>query len=74
MDRNEFLFTMGTIPTEMTETDEMLAQNIHRFAQSASFIEASMVGGKITPSEAMARVKDLYKTLKTNNKNLKKKS
>ena len=33
-----------------------------------------MVGGKITPAEAMARVKDLYKTLKTNNKNLKKKS
>ena len=31
MDKNEFLFTMGTIPTEMTETDEMMAQNIHRF-------------------------------------------
>ena len=72
MDKQEFLFTMGAIPVDMSETDEMLATNIHRFSQQASFIEALMVGGKITPAEAMKRVKDLYKNLKATNKHLKK--
>ena len=30
-----------------------------------------MIGGKMTPEEAMNRIKDGYKELKSNNKNLK---
>ena len=72
--RKEFLFVVNPSIADEVGADVELAQNIHLFAQQASYIEASMVGGKITPVEAMQRVKDLYKHLKSTNKSLKKKS
>jgi hypothetical protein len=68
---DKYSFAVTSCPADLSEEDEMLAENIHNFAHMASFIEASMVGGKITPKEAMKGMKDLYKTLKHNNKNLK---
>ena len=63
---------MGTIPTEMTETDEMLAQNIHRFARQHHSLSINGWWEDYT-IRGNVRVKT-SKTLKTNNKNLKKKS
>ena len=69
--RERFSFAVTSCPADLSELDEMMAENIHRFSQAISYVEASMIGGKMTPEEAMHRIKDGYKALKSNNKNLK---
>ena len=72
--RKEFRFIANPSISDNVGVDVELAQHIHLFAQQVSYTEASMMGGKITPVEAMQRFKDLYKHLKSINKTIKKKS
>lgn len=44
--------------------------NLHRFSQQLSFIDAAVCGGKMSHKEASRRVKDLYKSWKSANKSL----
>ena len=77
MDREieTFLFAGAPIQKEdATANDQARSDRLNIFATKIGYLYSSVVGGKIDPSEADQRVKDLYKEWKTSVKKLKKES
>mgnify|MGYP000161305259 CR=1 FL=1 len=68
--KEEFLFAKGTIQGDATFLDIARADNLNRFTTKMTFINAAVMGGKLTTEEAGRRGKDLYKVWKDANKSL----
>lgn len=64
----EYLFAAGT---KVKGKDVEAIANLNRFANQLSYLNASVVSGRMTAKEAEKRVKDLYKQWKSSNKLLK---
>ena len=46
------------------------SDNLHRFSTQLSYLDAALVGGKLTQKQAVQQVKDLYKAWKESNKGI----
>jgi len=64
----EYLFATGT---KAERKDVEAIANLDKFANQLSYLNASVVSGRMSPKEAEKRVKDLYKQWKSSNKLLK---
>lgn len=64
----EYLFT---VCGELEDSEVAAIDNLNIFANQLINLNASVVGGKLSPKDAEKRVKDLYKQWKASNKLLK---
>ena len=46
------------------------SDNLHRFSTQLGYLDAALVGGKLTQKQAMQQVKDLYKAWKEANRGI----
>ena len=64
----EYLLSTGA---EVEEKDLAAIESLSKFAYQLTYLNASVVGGKLNPKDAEKRVKDLYKQWKASTKLLK---
>ena len=64
----EYLFAVGT---DIKKKDVESIENLDKFANQLTYLNASVIGGKMSAKDAEKRVKDLYKQWKASTKLLK---
>lgn len=67
---SEFKLAITTVETD--GKDSAMCENLHRFATQLGYLDAAIVGGKLTSKQAYQQVKDLYKAWKETNKSIEK--
>lgn len=68
----QFLFAKATLQgDDVSFLDIVKSDNLNRLATQLIYLNAMVSGGKMSPTDAEVRVKDLYKQWKASNKQLK---
>lgn len=68
--RESFLFAVPSTQGDLSFIEIVQANNLSKLATRIGYISAAVSGGKMSPKDAEAHIKDLYKVWKESNKSL----
>ena len=68
--RESFLFAVPHTQGDLSFIEIVQSNNLSVLATRIGYISAAVSGGKMSPKDAEARIKDLYKVWKESNKSL----
>ena len=68
--RESFLFAVPHTQGDLSFIEIVHSNNLSVLATRIGYISAAVSGGKMSPKDAEARIKDLYKVWKESNKSL----
>lgn len=68
--RESFLFAVPHTQGDLSFIEIVQSNNLSILATRIGYISAAVSGGKMSPKDAEARIKDLYKVWKESNKSL----
>jgi hypothetical protein len=69
-DKENFLYPRSTYYGKVKPENLVFNANLQEFSQKIGYICSLETGGKITPSEAYKKIKELWKTLKHSKREL----